>query len=191
MMCATVRTLSPLGLEQRFLLEVLQHPAQEPILSSTTEEPSSELREDAEVEARVIELKAERILPVDTGAHGIGGLATPGEVLGKLHHGEECEAPGRSRALAAAREELGEVLVSKEGAEFITHLHVQVALRESGASDLGRLLGDEEVGLREEGHGSHGSGEGAVTCIISPASEFANNVYPEGPPCSCHRTAPS
>jgi len=77
-----IRSLAPCCLQQLFLLEKLQHPVHEPILSTAAKEPSSKLGEHREVEARVLKLQAQRVLPVKPSAHGVGRLPV-GEILGE------------------------------------------------------------------------------------------------------------
>ena len=75
-------------------------------------EAGAELGEDGEVEAGVVELQAEGVLPVDAAADGVGGLAI-GEVLGELHDGDQGELPGGQCGLSAPGVEAGEVGVAE------------------------------------------------------------------------------
>jgi hypothetical protein len=61
-------------LDQTPVLEALQHGIQQQGLGPAGDQASAELREPAEVKAGVGQLEAEGVLPVDAGAHGVGGL---------------------------------------------------------------------------------------------------------------------
>jgi len=88
----------------------------------------------------------------------------------------------------AAWKEVGKVLISKEGAQLVTHSHIDrtvmvlLALRKGCAGYASGLIRDIEVRLRVKRHCDLDSDEGAVTRIIRTDSEFANSVYPESPP---------
>ena len=60
-------------------LEQREHPIEESLLCRPIEQPLPELGEDGEVEPGIFQLKAERVLPIEACADGVGGLAV-GEV---------------------------------------------------------------------------------------------------------------
>src|SRR5215218_8282432 len=66
------------------------------------EQSVAKLAQHREVKARISQLERERILPVDTAAHGIGGLAVS-QVFEKLEDGDEHQARGRKRGLSELR----------------------------------------------------------------------------------------
>jgi len=92
------------------------------------------------VEARVGQLQAEQVLPVDAGAHRLGRLAV-GQVLAELEQGDQRQAPRRQARLAEPGEQVGEVGISEDGAELVPQLQERVALTKGRARDARRLLG--------------------------------------------------
>ena len=62
------------------------------MLRPAGEEVGAELGQDAEMEAGVGQLEAERVFPVDAGAHRIGGLAVA-EVLQELQDRDQGKPP--------------------------------------------------------------------------------------------------
>ncbi len=103
-----VGALRATGLHQPARLEPLQHAVEEEVLGAAGHAAGAELGEHAEVEPRVGQLEPERVLPVDPGAHRVGGLAVA-EVLEELEDRHQREPPGRQRRLPAHGEERGEV----------------------------------------------------------------------------------
>jgi hypothetical protein len=59
---------------------------------TTGEEPVAKFTEDGKVEARVRQVQAQEILPIDTGPDRLGGLAIS-KVLAKLHERHEGQPP--------------------------------------------------------------------------------------------------
>jgi hypothetical protein len=100
-----------------------------------------ELAQHRVVEARIGQLEAEQILPVDAGTHRLGG-PTVGEVLAELQQGDPGQTPGRQARLAALGEQVGEIRVGEDGAELVAQLEKRVALAEGGSGNRHRLLGD-------------------------------------------------
>ena len=72
-------------------------------LSLPGDEPGPELAQHGMVEARLSQLEAERLFPVDAAAHRVSRLAV-GEALGKLHDGREGKVPRRGGWLPTGRE---------------------------------------------------------------------------------------
>ena len=70
------------------------------------------------VEAGVGQFQAEGVLPVDATTDGISGL-TIGEALDELEHGGQGEPGGGGGRLAAGGEQVGELIVAEEQAEFL------------------------------------------------------------------------
>jgi hypothetical protein len=62
------------------------------------------------VEAGVYEFQAERVLPVDPAANGVGSLSV-GQPLGELQHRDQGQPPRGEGRLAARREQRGKFLV--------------------------------------------------------------------------------
>jgi hypothetical protein len=147
-----VGALAGPGREQATGLAGLQHLVQVEPLGSAGGETAAELGEGGEVESGVVELQTEGVLPVDTTADGVGGLAI-GEVLGELHDGDQGELPRGQCGLAAPGVELGEVSVTKDGTELVAEPEIGIALREGGAGDAGGQLGDVRDGAGLQRHG--------------------------------------
>ncbi len=106
-------------LDQTARFEALKHRVQQQMLRSAHHEACAKLRQHAEVEARVGQLKAKGILPIDPGAHGVGRL-TVAELLEKLKHRDQSQPPRRESRLAPRGVELAEVLILIKDAEFVT-----------------------------------------------------------------------
>ncbi len=97
------------------------------------------------VEARIAELKAEGILPIQPAAHRIRRLPIR-QPLHELQHRDHGQAPRRLSRLSSSREEVGEVLVMVERAQRVAQLHNERAVGEAGAHDVGSLLGHRRDG---------------------------------------------
>jgi hypothetical protein len=80
------------SLDQAVSLEVVKHPVQEQVLRPARYQARPELRQHAEVEARIGKLEPEGILPVDPRSHGISGLAIA-EVLQELKDRHQRQTP--------------------------------------------------------------------------------------------------
>src|SRR3954468_12406366 len=99
------------------------------------------------------QLEPERGLPVDAGAHGVGGLPVA-EVLEELEDRDQRQPPRREAGLAANGVELAEIPVLVEGAELVAQPRDHVALGEGGAGDARGLDGDRTDRFRTQAHGS-------------------------------------
>ena len=70
-----VGALAAAGLEPPALAAALQDGVEQALCGGPYDQPAAELAEDRAVEAGVGELSAQRLLPIDTAAHGLGRLA--------------------------------------------------------------------------------------------------------------------
>jgi hypothetical protein len=104
------------------------------------------------VEAGVGQLEPERVLPVDAGTHGVGGLPIA-QVLEELENGDQGQPPRREAGLAPGGVELAEILVLVEGAELVAQPGDHGALGEGGAGDAHGLGRDRADRLRMKAHG--------------------------------------
>jgi hypothetical protein len=147
----SVRCLAP-RLDQPARLEALEHPVQQQELRPSRDEAAAELGEHAEVEAGVGQLEPERVLPVDAGTHGVGGLPVA-QVLEELENGDQGQPPRREAGLAPGGVELAEILVLVEGAELVAQPGDHGALGEGGAGDARGLGRDRADRLRMKAHG--------------------------------------
>ena len=88
-------------LDQATRLEALEHAVQQQVLRLPGHQAGAELGQHAEVEAGVGQLEPERVLPVDPGAHGVGGLPVA-EVLEELEDRDQGQPPRGQGGLALA-----------------------------------------------------------------------------------------
>jgi hypothetical protein len=70
-------------------------------LTASGDQAAAELGEHGVVEARVGQLQAEQVLPVDAGADRVNGPAV-GEVLAELQEGDQGQPLGREDGMAPA-----------------------------------------------------------------------------------------
>jgi hypothetical protein len=147
-----VAALPAARLEQPARLARLQELVQETLLGATLEQARAELAQDRVVEAGIVELEAEQVLPVDAGAHRLGGTPVR-QVLAELQQGDQRQPPRRQPRLAELREQVGEVFVGEDGAELVAELQQRVALAEGGLGDPRRPLrhGLDRGGLERHG----------------------------------------
>src|SRR3954463_13649808 len=106
----------------------------------------------AEWNPRAGQLEPERVLPVDAGAHRVGGLAVA-EVLEELEDRDQRQPPRREPGLAPGGIELAEVPVLVEGAELVAQPRDHGALGEGGAGDARGLGGDLADRFGMQAHG--------------------------------------
>src|SRR5262245_42055091 len=93
-----VGALSPPGREEPRALATVQQPLEQQPLRAACEQARAELAEHRGVNARVSQLEAEQVLPVDAGADGLRRRAV-GEVLAELQDGDQGQPAGREGGL--------------------------------------------------------------------------------------------
>src|SRR3954454_2104185 len=103
-----VGPLPPPGLEDAELSGDLEHPLQQALLRATSPKTISKLAEDAEVKARVGQLEAEQVLPVDPRPDRLSRLSIA-QALAELHQRDQGQAPGWTGRLTLLGIEVGEV----------------------------------------------------------------------------------
>src|SRR5262249_6049407 len=101
----------------------------------------------------VNQLQTQGVLPVDASAEGVGGLAV-GQVLDELKDGDEGEPPGGLGWASPSGVEGGEVVIRKEGAEFVAQEEVGVVAGEGGAGHARSFSGDRTERLWSQRHGN-------------------------------------
>jgi hypothetical protein len=116
-----VGALAAAGLAQAARGADREQAVKEEMFGRPRKQPRAELGADGEIEAGVGQVQAEGILPVDAGAHGLGGLPVR-QPFGELHDGHQRQAPRRLHGPAAVGVEGGEVGVGDDGAERVAHL---------------------------------------------------------------------
>jgi len=92
------------------------------------------------VEAVVVERQRERVLPVDPRAHRVG-CSSVGQVLGELHHRDECQPPRSLGRSSPSGEQVRQRTILHQGLQRIAHPQIRVPRRERSLRDARRLLG--------------------------------------------------
>src|SRR4051812_3178322 len=100
----------------------------------------SKLAEHAEVKARVRQLEAEQVLPVDPRPDRLSGLSIT-QALAELHQRDQGQPPGWAGRLALLGIEVGEVAILEDRPECIAQGEIGAAFGKGGASDAGGLFG--------------------------------------------------
>jgi hypothetical protein len=127
-------------LQETARLTLLQQAVQQPLLGPSRDQPSAELAQDAEVEARIGQRQAERVLPIDPTPDRLGGLAVR-QPFCELQHRHQCQPPGCFGRLATPREQVGEVFVGVDTAQRVPQLQARIATRERRSRHTHGLLG--------------------------------------------------
>src|SRR3954451_13403661 len=105
-----VGPLPPSCLEDAELSGDIEHPLQQALLRATSQKTVSKLAKDTKVKARVGQLEAEKVLPVDPGPDRLSGLPIT-QALAELHQRDQGQAPGRTGWLTLLGIEVGEVAI--------------------------------------------------------------------------------
>ncbi|MDH6114964.1 hypothetical protein P3T34_007179 [Kitasatospora sp. MAP12-44] len=101
-----IGTLTATRAQQSELADPSQDQLQEPLLQAVLDQPGTEVAKDGEVEAWIVQFKAEQKLPVHPGPDLIGGLPVA-EPLRVLQYRHQRQGPGRDRRPTASRERHG------------------------------------------------------------------------------------
>src|SRR4051812_37685185 len=96
-----VGALPPPGLEDAELSGDLEHPLQQALLRATGQKTVSKLAEDTKVKARVGQLEAKKVLPIDPRPDRLSGLSIA-QALAELHQRDQGQAPGVDRPAGPA-----------------------------------------------------------------------------------------
>src|SRR5947209_3905191 len=97
-------------------------------------QPGAELRQHTEMEVGIRQLEPERIVPVNAGTHGIGGL-TVTQMLEKLENSHQSQPPWRKSGLSTLGIKRLEVLILVEVAELVTQSRHQRAFGKGRTGD--------------------------------------------------------
>ena len=89
---AGVGALPTVRLEQADSAEALQHQIEEQPLCSTIDQATTKPTQDRVIESWIVEVQAERLLPIDPSTDGVGGLAVR-QIFDKLEHRDQRQAP--------------------------------------------------------------------------------------------------
>ena len=88
-----VGALAPAPVQQATFPQPIKHERQQPLGLAIGEQPRPELGKHRGVKARVRQVKAQRVLPIQPCPHRVGGLPI-GEALDELQHQHQRQ-PGR------------------------------------------------------------------------------------------------
>jgi hypothetical protein len=136
---------APLADQSEFPAPV-QEGVQEQLFGLAVDQVGAEFAQHGVVEAGVVQLQAEGVLPVDATMDGVGGLAIR-QALDVLEDGGQGQPGGRGGRLAAGGKQAGELVVTVERSEFISDAEAEGALGEGGVGDAPGLFGDYRVRL--------------------------------------------
>ncbi len=116
-----VGALPAARLEPATCAGLVEHEIEGPPLSLPLHQPGTQLAQDGVVAARVGDLQAERILPIQPTPHRVRCL-TIRPAFQVLQHRHQCEPPGRLGGLTPRREKVREIGVAVAGAAHIAQL---------------------------------------------------------------------
>src|SRR4051794_16431392 len=173
-----VGPLPPPGLEDAALSGDLKHPLQQALLRAAGQKTVSKLAEHAEVKARVRQLEAEQVLPVDPRPDRLSGLPIT-QALAELHQRDQGQSPGRTGWLTLLGIEIGEVAILEDRPKRVAQGQIGAAFGKGGASDAGGLFGHTwERLLQLERHGEASSDYRSNAALDLPSHPFANGIGP-------------
>src|SRR3954471_24666502 len=131
-----VGPLPPPRLEDAELSGDLKHPLQQALLRATGQKTISKLAEHAKVKARVRQLEAEQVLPIDPRPDRLSRLSIA-QALAELHQRDQGQPPGWTRRLAPLGVEGGEVVILEDRPEPVAQGQIGAAFGKGGGSDVG------------------------------------------------------
>jgi hypothetical protein len=103
------------------------------------------------IEPCIGQLQRQRILPVNASPYGIRCLSI-GQTFGKLQQGRQRESCGRLSRLTAPGKQSRELLILKQRAQGVRHVHRQAAFRKGRPGDTLGLSRNQTRGLWVERH---------------------------------------
>src|SRR3954449_9279909 len=173
-----VGSLPPPRFEDAELSGDLEHPLQQALLRATSQKTISKLAEHAEVKARVRQLEAEQVLPVDPRPDRLSRLSIS-QALAELHQRDQGQPPGWAGWLTLLGIEVGEVAILEDRPKRVAQGEIGTAFGKGGASDAGGLFGHTwERLLWVERHGE-ASRDYRSNAALDPSSHpFANGIEP-------------
>ena len=108
--------------DQPGLLQPGQGQVKEPVRPPLRQQPVAEIAQHAVVEARIVEIEAERVLEVDAAPHRLGGIAVR-EIEQELQHAHRGQLSRRDPGPPIPGIPAGEVLVRPQAVEPVPHPH--------------------------------------------------------------------
>src|SRR4051812_382624 len=173
-----VGPLPPPGLEDAELSGDLEHPLQQALLRAAGQKTISKLAEDTKVKARVGQLEAEQVLPVDPRPDRLSGLPIT-QALTELHQRDQGQPPGWAGRLTLLGIEVGEVAILEDRPKRVAQGEIGTAFGKGGASDAGGLFGHRRDRLlRVERHGEASRDYRTNAALDPPSHPFANGIVP-------------
>lgn len=134
-----ISSLAAFGLDQSLRFEQQEHLFKDTLFGTSSKQAGAKVAEHGGIKAGVSQFEGQGILPVNARTHRVGGLAV-GQVLGKLHYGDERELGRSLGGSAVFGEEVGKVRIGVDRAKGVTHMHIGVTLGESGTCDPRGLI---------------------------------------------------
>ena len=150
------------------------------VIGLARHQAGAKLAQHGVIEARIGQLQAEQVFPVDPAAHRVGGLPV-GQPFHELHERRQRQARRRCRRLAARGEERGEIPIGEEAPEHIVQAQIAIAARERRPGHLRRVVRHELGHLLLERHGkppflggiSHGARHAAYHSVSQRRPSWA------------------
>ncbi len=171
-----VGPLPPPCLEDAELSGDLEPPLQQALLRATSQKTISKLAEDTKVKARVGQLEAEQVLPIDPRPDRLSRLSIA-QVLAELHQRDQGQPPGWTGRLTLLGIEVGEVAIHEDRPERVAQGEIGAAFGKGGASDAGGLLGHgRDRLLWVERHGEASRDYRSNAALGPPSHPFANGI---------------
>src|SRR5437660_1938074 len=108
------------------LLTALKEGIQQSAFQTSLQQTVPKFREDRIMKSTLIEGKRECVFPVDPCTNRFSSLSIT-QIFCKLHHADESQTPGRNRGLPDFRVDTCKQFIIIDGAQFVTHLHVDIS----------------------------------------------------------------
>lgn len=173
-----VRPLASSGCEVAASLARGEQGVEQDLLHGPGAQPGTELAAHGKGEARIAQLQAARVLPVDAGADSIGRWSIR-ESLGDLHDGHERQPPRRLDRTPTDGEQRCAARIVVERAQHVPHLHLDVAMRKGGPRAAHRFRGNRtrRLGAHCHRHFLLAAAEGVHSGYRSAGpDEFTNGI---------------
>ncbi|GGL60238.1 hypothetical protein GCM10014719_71680 [Planomonospora parontospora subsp. antibiotica] len=153
--------LTPAAPQKAQLTQPLQEQLKDVFLLAVRDQAGAKAAEHREVEPRIGQLQAQRVLPLDPAPHRVGGLPI-GQVLGVLQHRYQRQLPGRQAGAPTRPEHARELGIGEQRAQRVADAHRHRAFGEGGPCHPRGQLGDLRPWTRPHRHRS---------TILSPPEE--------------------
>jgi hypothetical protein len=135
-----IRSLMAATFEETSVGKVIEHGGEQAFFSRPSNQAGATFAQDGKVKTGVSQFEPECVLPVNTSAHGIGGLLV-GEVLAEWHEGNERQTPRWLAVVPDLRVEVGKEVLGVDDAELVAHGYVPIPFGKGSTSHAGSLFG--------------------------------------------------